>query len=165
MSVDAGGMTNLQLHPTIVSVPPTNVQISDSNGLVKKDVTEAYAEGASLTLVCTATGGKPLARVSWWRNQTRITDETQYFPDRAKSQSILKIEKLTRSHLLSVYSCEANNSNKQPPLVVRVAIDMYLRPLEVVLVGNSARFSAGKMYNITCESRGSRPPASITWWK
>uniref|UniRef100_A0AAR5QDA0 Nephrin n=1 Tax=Dendroctonus ponderosae TaxID=77166 RepID=A0AAR5QDA0_DENPD len=153
---------NIQVFPLM---PPTNVQISDSNGLVKKDVTEAYAEGASLTLVCTATGGKPLARVSWWRNQTRITDETQYFPDRAKSQSILKIEKLTRSHLLSVYSCEANNSNKQPPLVVRVAIDMYLRPLEVVLVGNSARFSAGKMYNITCESRGSRPPASITWWK
>jgi len=33
---------------------------------VKKDVTEAYAEGASLTLICTATGGKPLARVSFF---------------------------------------------------------------------------------------------------
>lgn len=51
-----------------VSVSPTNVQISDSNGLVKKDVTDAYAEGASLTLVCTATGGKPLARVSCFRH-------------------------------------------------------------------------------------------------
>ncbi|KAF7279028.1 hypothetical protein GWI33_007668 [Rhynchophorus ferrugineus] len=103
--------------------------------------------------------------VSWWRNQTLITDETQYFPERAKSQSILKIEKLTRSHLLAVYSCEANNSKRQPPLVVRVAIDMYLRPLEVDLIGNNPQFSAGKKYNITCKSRGSRPPAVISWWK
>ncbi|CAH1128367.1 unnamed protein product [Ceutorhynchus assimilis] len=148
-----------------VIVPPTNVQVSDRIGPIKKDVTEAYAEGASLTLLCTASGGKPLAKVSWWRNQSLITDETQYFQERAKSQSILKIDKLTRSHLLAVYSCEANNSKRQPPLVVRVAIDMYLRPLEVVLVGNSLQFSTGKKYNITCESRGSRPPAGITWWK
>ncbi|XP_050295636.1 nephrin-like [Anthonomus grandis grandis] len=148
-----------------VVVPPTSVQLSDSMGPVKKDVTEAYAEGASLTLVCTATGGKPLAKVSWWRNQTLLTDETQYLVDRAKSQSTLRIEKLTRSHLLAVYSCEANNSKRQPPLVVRVAIDMYLRPLEVNLIGNSQQFSAGKKYNITCETKGSRPPATITWWK
>lgn len=122
-------------------------------------------------------------QVSWWKNSTLITDETQYFPDRAKSQSILRIEKLTRyyspqvfpvtftftdwfrSHLLTTYSCEANNSIRQPPLVVRIAIDMYLRPLEVTLIGNNNHFSAGKRYNITCESRGSRPPAIISWWK
>lgn len=40
--------------------------MSDNLGPVKKDVTEAYAEGASLTLICTATGGKPLARVSFF---------------------------------------------------------------------------------------------------
>ncbi|KAF7279030.1 hypothetical protein GWI33_007670 [Rhynchophorus ferrugineus] len=45
-------------------VSPSSVQISDSLGPVKKDTTEAYAEGASITLTCTATGGKPLARVS-----------------------------------------------------------------------------------------------------
>lgn len=47
-------------------MPPTSVQVSDNLGPVKKDVTEAYAEGASLTLICTATGGKPLARVSFF---------------------------------------------------------------------------------------------------
>ncbi|XP_066155870.1 nephrin-like isoform X1 [Euwallacea fornicatus] len=145
--------------------PPTTVQVSDNLGPVKKDVTEAYAEGASLTLICTATGGKPLAKVSWWSNNTMLTDETQYFPDRAKSQSVLRIEKLTRSHLLATYSCEANNSKRQPPLVVRIAIDMYLRPLEVTLIGNNPQLSAGKKYNITCETKGSRPPATITWWK
>ncbi|KAL1512669.1 hypothetical protein ABEB36_002226 [Hypothenemus hampei] len=66
---------------------------------------------------------------------------------------------------MAVYSCQANNSNRQPPLVVRVAIDLILRPLEVNSLGDVSKFSAGKMYNLTCESRGSRPPAAITWFK
>lgn len=106
-----------------------------------------------------------ILQVSWWRDGDLMTDETQYFSDRRKSQSILKIEKLLRSHLLAVFSCEVSNSRLQPPLVVRVAIDMYLRPLEVSLVGNNPEFSAGRKYNITCRCRGSRPPAIITWWK
>ncbi|XP_044263990.1 nephrin-like [Tribolium madens] len=149
---------------TIV-VPPTGVQVTDDFNQVKNGITTAYAEGASLTLTCTATGGKPLAKVSWWRDGELVTDESQFFPDRRKSQSVLKIDKLTRSHLLAIYSCEVSNSRLQPPLVVRVAIDMYLRPLEVTLLGNNPEFSAGKRYNITCRCRGSRPPAIITWWK
>ncbi|KAK9886621.1 hypothetical protein WA026_017544 [Henosepilachna vigintioctopunctata] len=118
-----------------------------------------------MTLTCSATGGKPLAKVSWWRDGKVVTDECQYFPDRKKSQSVLKIEKLSRSHLLAVYSCEVSNSNLQPPLVVRVAVDMYLRPLEVNLIKDHSELSAGKRYNISCRCRGSRPPAVITWWK
>lgn len=48
----------------LVAVPPTNVQVSDDTGLVKNGITTSYAEGASLTLTCTASGGKPLAKVS-----------------------------------------------------------------------------------------------------
>ncbi|XP_056636468.1 hemicentin-2-like [Diorhabda sublineata] len=148
-----------------IIVPPSGVQVSDDWGLVRNGITTAYAEGASLTLTCVASSGKPLARVSWWRDGELVTDETEYFSDRRKSQSVLKIDKLTRLHLLAIYSCEASNSRLQPPLVVRTAIDMYLRPLEVTLIGNNPEFSAGKRYNITCRCRGSRPPAIITWWK
>ncbi|XP_044747222.1 nephrin-like isoform X3 [Coccinella septempunctata] len=148
-----------------IIVPPTGVQVSDDFGLVKNGITTSYAEGASLTLTCSATGGKPLARVSWWRDGKIVTDECQYFPERKKSQSLMKVEKLTRSHLLAVYSCEVSNSKLQPPLVVRVAIDMYLRPLEVTLIKEHEELSAGRRYNISCRCRGSRPPAIITWWK
>jgi hypothetical protein len=47
-----------------VTVPPTGVQVTDDLNVVKNGITTAYAEGASLTLTCTATGGKPLAKVS-----------------------------------------------------------------------------------------------------
>lgn len=148
-----------------VVVPPSAVQVSDDFGIVKNGITTAYAEGASLTLTCSATGGKPLARVSWWRDGKLVTDDCQYFPERKKSQSVMKVVKLNRADLLAVYSCEVSNSRLQPPLVVRVAIDMYLRPLEVTLIKSTDELSAGKKYNISCRCRGSRPPAIITWWK
>ncbi|CAH1181158.1 unnamed protein product [Phyllotreta striolata] len=151
-----------------IIVPPSGIQVSDDWGPVKNGITTAYAEGASLMLTCVATSGKPLAKVSWWRDRNLVTEQTEYFSDRRKSQNVLKIDKLTRSHLLAVYSCEASNSRLQPPLVVRTAIDMYLRPLEVLLIaptGNKPAFSSGKRYNITCSCRGSRPPAIVTWWK
>lgn len=118
-----------------------------------------------MTLTCIATGGRPTPKVTWWRDGELVAEETQHFPDRKKTVGVLKITKLKRSHLLAVYSCEVSNSRVQPPLIVRVAVDMYLRPLEVFLVGENKDLSAGRKQNITCRSKGSRPPAIITWWK
>ncbi|KAK9718381.1 hypothetical protein QE152_g23261 [Popillia japonica] len=147
------------------TVPPEGVQINDDTGPVKNELTSAYAEGASITLICLANGGKPLPRVTWKRDGKSITNETQYFPERRKSQSVLRIEKLMRSHLLAMHNCEVSNSVQSPPLIVRVAIEMYLRPLEVKLLGQNEPLSAGRRIDIVCRCRGSRPPATITWWK
>ncbi|KAK4884831.1 hypothetical protein RN001_001102 [Aquatica leii] len=147
-------------------VPPQGVQINDESGFsIKNGVTKAYADGAGLSLTCVTAGGKPQAQVSWWRDGELVTDETQFYPERGKSQAVLKIAKLTRSHLLAVYSCEVSNSRLQPPLVVRVAVDMFLRPLEVKLQGENAPLSAGRRYDIICKCKGSRPPAIIAWMK
>lgn len=146
-------------------VPPESVQINDDAGPIKNGMTSPYAEGASMMLTCVATGGRPLPRITWWRDGNLTSEDIQHFPDRGKAVGVLKIAKLKRSHLLAVYSCEVSNSRVQPPLVVRVAVDMYLRPLEVALVGDNKDLSAGRKHNITCRSKGSRPPAIITWWK
>jgi Immunoglobulin domain len=150
-------------------VPPQGVQVTDESGnVIKNELTKAYADGASMALTCASSGGKPLARVSWWRDGELVTDDTQYFPERKRSHAMLKIEKLTRAHLLAIYSCEVSNSRLQPPLVVRVRVDMFLRPLEVKLtdgVGHNQTFSAGRRYDVICRVRGSRPPAIIGWLK
>ena len=46
--------------------------MNDDFTMVKNGITTAYAEGASLTLTCTATGGKPLAKVRFYSNITLL---------------------------------------------------------------------------------------------
>ena len=36
-------------------------------------------------------------------------------------------------------------------------------PLDVRILGASQPLSAGRRYDLLCQSSGSRPPASITW--
>ncbi|XP_031332761.1 cell adhesion molecule 2-like [Photinus pyralis] len=157
---------HLDFFLTPVHFPPQGVQISDESGFpIKNGITKAYADGAGLSLTCTATGGKPQAQVTWWRDGELVAEDTQFMPERAKSQTVLKIAKLTRSHLLAVYSCEVSNSKLQPPLVVRVAVDMFLRPLEVKLQGDNPPLSGGRRYDIVCKCKGSRPPAVVAWMK
>lgn len=38
-------------------------------------------------------------------------------------------------------------------------------PLDVKILGASQPLSAGRRYDLLCQSSGSRPPATITWWK
>ncbi|XP_018327739.1 nephrin-like [Agrilus planipennis] len=152
-----------------VIVPPQGVQITDELGIpIKNGVTKAYAAGASLILICVATGGKPLPTVAWSRDGEIVTNVTQHFPERFRSQNILRVPELTRSDLHAVYQCEVSNSNQQPPLIVKVTVEMFLRPLEVTLIDPfrfNQTFSAEKKYELICRCKGSRPPPIISWWK
>jgi len=38
-------------------------------------------------------------------------------------------------------------------------------PLNVRLLGSHQPLSAGRRYDLLCQSAGSRPPAVITWWR
>jgi len=40
-----------------------------------------------------------------------------------------------------------------------------VKPLKVEILGKDQILSAGKTYDVKCQSAGSRPPAILTWWK
>lgn len=40
-----------------------------------------------------------------------------------------------------------------------------VQPLNVRLLGAHQPLSAGRRYDLLCQSAGSRPPAVITWWR
>ncbi|CAG2054032.1 unnamed protein product [Timema podura] len=40
-----------------------------------------------------------------------------------------------------------------------------VKPLDVHLLGENQPLSAANEYEVACQSTGSRPAASITWWK
>lgn len=41
---------------------------------------------------------------------------------------------------------------------------MNFQPLSVKILASREAISAGKEYELVCQSVGARPPASITWW-
>lgn len=40
-----------------------------------------------------------------------------------------------------------------------------MKPLKVEILGKDQILSAGKMYDVRCQSIGSKPAAVLTWWK
>lgn len=40
-----------------------------------------------------------------------------------------------------------------------------VKPLKVEILGKDQILSAGKMYDVKCQSIGSKPAAILTWWK
>ncbi|KAG8266418.1 hypothetical protein J6590_072891 [Homalodisca vitripennis] len=43
--------------------------------------------------------------------------------------------------------------------------DLKIGPLDVRLLGDNLPVGAGSEYEVACQTSGSRPPATLTWWK
>jgi len=50
-------------------------------------------------------------------------------------------------------------------LIVIKCLLFSVPPLDVRILGSSQALSANRRYDLLCQSSGSRPPASVTWWK
>ncbi|XP_050705734.1 nephrin-like [Eriocheir sinensis] len=61
-------------------------------------------------------------------------------------------------------TCQAANNQVSQPLSQTATLDMNLRPLDVTIHHIREPLSAGRAYEVLCSSRGSRPPAVLTWW-
>ncbi|ODM99480.1 Nephrin [Orchesella cincta] len=106
--------------------------------------------------------GRPPPRVVWYRNG-KLIDTSDYYEEGVMKND-LTISILARSDLGAELTCEASNNNISRPLATTVQLDMNFTPLEVTILGKSSRITAGKKYDLMCQSIGSRPPAHITWW-
>ncbi|OXA61211.1 Nephrin [Folsomia candida] len=144
-----------------IPVPPKDPVIVDETGSERTIFVGPYTEGSALTLHCLVEGGSPLPRVVWYRNG-KLIDTSDYFAD-GLVKNDLTITVLARSDLSAELTCEASNNNISRPLATTVHLDMNFSPLEVTILGKSSRITAGKKYDLMCQSVGSRPPAHI-WW-
>ncbi|XP_035703880.1 protein turtle isoform X2 [Folsomia candida] len=151
---------NVKVNLTVI-VPPKDPVIVDETGSERTIFVGPYTEGSALTLHCLVEGGSPLPRVVWYRNG-KLIDTSDYFAD-GLVKNDLTITVLARSDLSAELTCEASNNNISRPLATTVHLDMNFSPLEVTILGKSSRITAGKKYDLMCQSVGSRPPAHI-WW-
>ncbi|XP_067137950.1 synaptogenesis protein syg-2-like isoform X2 [Centruroides vittatus] len=144
-----------------VIVPPEKILIYNNEN---KSMIGPFRENSNLNLTCEVRGGSPSPAVTWWRESTQIDDSYSRI-ERGLVINELLVTNLKRDDLLSVYMCQASNTNLTVPISTSVTIDLNLKPLEVRIISTHRTFSEGKEYEVMCQSKGSRPPAQITWMK
>ncbi|XP_024080575.1 B-cell receptor CD22-like isoform X2 [Cimex lectularius] len=150
-----------------VIVPPQKPTVFDDTGKEIPSVAGPYEEGADLKLTCVVSGGRPEPTVRWWIDEKLVesNDLGSSFPNVKNNQLIVR--HLERHHLHTAYTCQASNNNISQPLSIKITLEMHLKPIKASIINDSlpAKLSADQLYEIRCETYGSRPPAKITWWK
>ncbi|CAH1186722.1 unnamed protein product [Phyllotreta striolata] len=170
---------NSRINLTVI-VPPQKIVIHDEAGKTLTTVLGPYPEGASFVLRCDVYGAKPPATVTWYREDSDLPEEIDRLQSRimlsnastitgtgpsAFVRNELKMVGIGRNDVGKVLVCQANNNRKTQALTASLTIDMNFGPLDVKILGSNQPLSAGRRYDLLCQSSGSRPPASITWWK
>ncbi|CAB0033445.1 unnamed protein product, partial [Trichogramma brassicae] len=146
-----------------IIIPPARPNIVNEQGKTVGTLAGPYVEGGDMKLSCSVSGGRPEPVVRWWRGEM-LLDATVARGDLVK-RSTLVVRNLTRSDLHAKFTCQASNNNISQPVSASVAIDMYLSPLNVtILTSEDAPLSAGRQYEITCITVGSRPAANLSWY-
>ncbi|XP_023316784.1 nephrin isoform X1 [Trichogramma pretiosum] len=146
-----------------IIIPPARPNIINEQGKTVGTLAGPYVEGGDMKLSCSVSGGRPEPVVRWWRGEM-LLDATVARGDLVK-RSTLVVRNLTRSDLHAKFTCQASNNNISQPVSASVAIDMYLSPLNVtILTSEDAPLSAGRQYEITCITVGSRPAANLSWY-
>ncbi|CAG9563426.1 unnamed protein product [Danaus chrysippus] len=123
-----------------------------------------YVEDSSLKLICVVSGGKPMPRIRWWKENKVIAQLDPVKNETRLSILELRIPSLKRDHFEAVYGCTADNTDIVPPLRANVQIQLYLGPLSVEILEREQPLSVGRETDIACKAVGARPPATITWW-
>ncbi|XP_049960993.1 nephrin-like [Schistocerca serialis cubense] len=153
---------NTRVNLTVIE-PPTHLVIQDEAGNNRTSVVGPYTEGDSPFLYCDVYGGRPRPTVEWYRDDRLVTNKSVQVPG-GQLRAEMALRALGRQDLRSSLRCRAYNNHRRPALESTVVVDMNLRPLDVRLLGVGQPLSAGRRYDLLCQSSGSRPPAKITWW-
>ncbi|EFX89926.1 hypothetical protein DAPPUDRAFT_20705, partial [Daphnia pulex] len=175
-----------------VTVPPSEPRITDETGReIRSAKLGPLKKKQWAVLQCHVTGGKPSPEVEWYTNGQRFASTTDLemhndlqlgngilndqHPDanallqQQQQQRIIvreiRVGPLNRSHQDAQFTCRASNSRASAPKTKTVTLDIQLPPLKVDISKVETRFVAGESSEIRCQTFGSRPAASISWWK
>ncbi|CAG2177203.1 unnamed protein product, partial [Oppiella nova] len=107
----------------------------------------------------------PPPTLHWYKDTTMI-DGSYIIDSRGWAHNDLIIYRLSAYDLNAVFSCQANNFlNHSQPIRSSFSIDINLNPVSVNIVSEKSILSAGRKVEIVCQTKGSRPPAVIIWFK
>ncbi|RWS10235.1 nephrin-like protein, partial [Dinothrombium tinctorium] len=145
-----------------VVVFPKKIFIVDTDSQLLSGVIGPYDENSSIDLICKAEG-KPPPKLHWYRNNVLVDESYSVVGDTKEVENHIRIVNLTRADLNVVYKCSAFNELFSLTISSSVQIDVNLRPIDVQISSKKRALSAGKLTEIVCQSRGSRPSPNLTW--
>ncbi|XP_069962130.1 neural cell adhesion molecule 2 isoform X2 [Bactrocera oleae] len=149
----------------IIIALPKEIIIRDENGFKRSTVAGPYNVGDFVILKCEAIGGNPTPELAWFFEDLNIEYVMATDILNKSVQSVIKFGPLSREHLNGRLTCQARNHLKAALVQAIVQIDMNFPPLSIRLLGAHQPLSAGRRYDLLCQSAGGRPPAVITWWQ
>ncbi|XP_042207122.1 nephrin-like [Homarus americanus] len=160
---------DFRINPTLtfttnltVIVPPSRLGVYTELGVEARNIVGPFTEGDILRLACRVMGGSPPPTVTWWEGPV-LLDMTHEVETLDQVTNTLVVPSLTRRDLHRSVTCQAANSNLTAPLSTTVSLDMKFPPLWVRLLSSRDPLSAGRTYEVVCQSAGARPPAVIEW--
>jgi len=166
--------SNVLVNLTVI-VPPDPPHILDPNGRRMGSLIGPYDEGEPLSITCISSKtGYPLPKLVWYTTSDNeqqggsnpvIIADSSYDTMGGSTRNTLSIPRLQRSHFGQTFACIATNNNVTDHVATNVTIDMRLLPQTVTITPPTEPFSVSRMAVLECRSSGSRPPATITWWK
>ncbi|XP_013178678.1 PREDICTED: protein turtle homolog A-like [Papilio xuthus] len=147
---------NTRLNLTVL-IPPDRLLIINQDGKeVDGGVLGPYDEDTTINLTCIAVGGRPTARVSWWKSHALL--------DNSEGKAKVSLN-LHRSDYGTEVTCQAVTDPSITPLSRTLSVDMNLRPLWVRIQGGQRPLVAGRSTSLTCQVVGARPAPTVSWWK
>ena len=82
-----------------------------------------YKIGDTIRLRCVSLGGRPLPKVTWWRDHALLDSSDNHLQD-FKTENELILKDLSREDLHSILTCQATNNNISVPVSTSVKLDM-----------------------------------------
>ncbi|XP_034662612.1 hemicentin-1 isoform X1 [Drosophila subobscura] len=155
---------NSRVRLNVIS-PPKQVIIRDNDNVERSTVVGPYSEGDLVILKCQVVGGYPAPTISWYRDGVEMPCDIFHSEGGKLIECVISLPSLGRKDLNSRLTCRAVSHPRAPIVEAVVQIDMNFSPLNIRLLGAHQPLSAGRRYDLLCQSAGSRPPAVITWWQ
>ncbi|XP_015264059.1 PREDICTED: nephrin, partial [Gekko japonicus] len=126
-----------------------------------------FRVGTQVKLTCFASGGNPLPRLDWFKDNKMVRDGI--LVPTGPSGNIVSKELLlttTPSDNMATYRCNASSpSRTQPPLTGFTRLHVQYPPLQVAITTTTKEVRHNQTLKLTCQSGSSNPPATLTWLK